>query len=162
MRYLAIIILALIFWGCRTQQIITERIVTDSLIIREIPKIVTIEGKTVESTRYNFDSLAKVIQSGVKTEIINRTIYRIDPETNAKIGLLIDELGNIYARCETQEETIELMEREIERYRFEMEKTIEVPKERKSFWQNIWVVLKILAGLFVALIIVEVAKILRR
>jgi len=129
------VILVLFSWGCKPQKMITDTVVKDSVIIREIPRIVEIPGKTIYSPSVDLDSLVKVIQSGVKSETINRTLTLRDPETNLKVGLLIDKLGNISAICEQQEQTITLLEREIERFRAETTNTETI--KQPSFWDAV-------------------------
>jgi hypothetical protein len=121
--------------GCKAPQVITERIVTDSTIIREIPRIVTIPGKVAQSPGVNLDSLVKVIQSGISPQVINRTLHYTDPTTNMQVGLLLDELGNLSALCKTQEELIEAKDREIERVR--SERITETVIVEPGFWQKL-------------------------
>ena len=129
------IILFLVTCGCKAPQVIQDTIIKDSVIVREIPKYIEIPGKTIYSPSVNLDSLVKVIQSGVKSETINRTLTYTDPDTQLQVGLLIDQLGNISAICEQQEQTITLLEREIERLRTETgnKTTIQEP----SFWERL-------------------------
>lgn len=130
-----LLLITLLLISCKAPQVITERIVTDTTIIREVPKVITIPGETAKSPSINLDSLVSVIQSGVSHQTINRTLHYTDPETNMRVGLLLDELGNLSALCESQEKTIELMEREIERIR--SEKVKETVIIEPTFWQKL-------------------------
>jgi hypothetical protein len=122
--------------SCKSPQILTETIRTDSTIIREIPKIITIPGQSAQSPGVNLDSLVKVIQSGISPQVINRTLTYTDPETNMRVGLLLDELGNLSALCESQEHTITLLEKEIERIRTTTTNTTITKKP--SLWQTLY------------------------
>lgn len=133
-QIIAFVLIALLS-GCKAPQVTTERIVRDSTIIREVPRIVTIPGERVQSKPINLDSLVTVIQSGISPQVINRTLHYTDPETNMRVGLLLDELGNLSALCETQEKTIEVLEREIERIRSEQVTTTII--EKPNFWQKL-------------------------
>jgi len=146
-----LIILVLFSWGCKSPKTITETIIKDSVIVREIPRIIEIPGKTIYSPSINLDSLVKVIQSGVKSETINRTLTFTDPDTQLQVGLLIDKLGNISAICEQQEQTITLLEREIERLRVETT-NIETIKQ-PSFWEGIQKTLNIVIYTIIAIAI---------
>lgn len=128
------LILFLLTWGCKAPQVITDTVVKDSVIVREVPKYIDIPGQTISSPSVNLDSLVKVIQSGVKAETINRTLTYTDPDTQLQVGLLIDQIGNITAVCEQQEQTIQVLQREIERYRQEST-TTETIRE-PSFWDK--------------------------
>lgn len=128
------ILLVLAAWGCKAPQVVTETITKDSVIVREVPRIIEIPGQAIQSPAINLDSLVQLIQSGVKSETITKTLTYRDPETELRVGLLIDRLGNISAICEQQEQTIQLLEREIERLR-----TVETKTEIKTeptFWEN--------------------------
>ena len=129
------IILVLFSWGCKSPKTIIDTIIKDSVIVREIPRIFDIPGKTIYSPSINLDSLVKVIQSGVKSETINRTLTFTDPDTQLQVGLLIDKLGNISAICEQQEQTITILEREIERLRTETGNKVTI--QQPSFWEKI-------------------------
>ena len=102
--YLLFAIIVLV--SCKPTQHITERIYSDTTIIKETERIVTIPGQTVQSPGINIDSLYSKFRSGIKPEIINSNLYTHDPETNLRVGLLIDQLGNLTALCETQDQMI--------------------------------------------------------
>lgn len=129
------LILFLLTWGCKAPQVITDTVVKDSVIVREVPKYIDIPGQTISSPSVNLDSLVKVIQSGVKAETINRTLTYTDPDTQLQVGLLIDQIGNITAVCEQQEQTIQVLQREIERYRTESTSTETI--REPSFWEKL-------------------------
>jgi hypothetical protein len=137
--------------SCRSPQILTETITRDSTIIREIPRIITIPAESAKSPSINLDSLVRLIQSGVKTEVINRTLIQTDPQTNLRVGLILDELGNLSALCESQERTIELLEKEIERFRFQSTQTTII--EKPSFWKRIYSTISLLAIIILILLI---------
>lgn len=130
-----LIILFLITWGCKSPQVITDTVVKDSVIVREVPKYIEIPGQTISSPSVNLDSLVKMIQSGVKSETINRTLTYTDPDTQLQVGLLIDQIGNITAVCEQQEQRIQFLLREIERYRQESTNTETI--REPSFWEKL-------------------------
>jgi hypothetical protein len=133
--FAGIVIYPMLLVSCKAPEIITERIVTDTTIIREVPKIVTIPGQSAQSPSVNLDSLVRVIQSGISPQVINRTLHYTDPETNMRVGLLLDELGNLSALCETQDQTIQLLEREIERIRSDTKTTTII--HHPSFWEKL-------------------------
>lgn len=130
-----LIIPIILLASCKSPQVTTNTITKDSVIVREIPRIIEIPGQTIQSPAINIDSLVQLIQSGVKSETITNTLSYRDPETELRVGLLIDRLGNISAICEQQEQTIRLLEKEIERLR-----TVETSTEIKTeptFWEQI-------------------------
>jgi uncharacterized small protein (DUF1192 family) len=132
------LLIALIFGliaSCAAPRVITERTISDTTIIREIPRIVTIPAERVQSPSINLDSLVYLIQSGVSHETITKTLIREDPETKLRVGIMLDHLGNLTAVCEQQERTIELMEREIERLRTETINKKEIHKP--TIWKTI-------------------------
>ncbi|MDN3688695.1 hypothetical protein [Cyclobacterium jeungdonense] len=131
----SISILLLLLSSCKAPQVSTSIITKDSVIVREIPRIIEIPGQTIQSPTINIDSLVHLIQSGVKSETITNTLTYTDPDTQMQVGLLIDQLGNISAICEQQEQTIRLLEKEIERLRT-IETTTEI-KTQPTFWEQI-------------------------
>lgn len=138
-----LILFLLLSWGCKAPQVITDTVVKDSVIVREVPKYIEIPGQTIYSPSVNLDSLVAAIQSGVKSETINSTLTYTDPDTQLQVGLLIDQLGNISAVCEQQEQTIKVLQREIERYR--TESTTKETIRKPSFWNRVKEILIIAA-----------------
>lgn len=136
MKKAIIIIIALIsLISCKPQQILTERIVQDTTIIREVPKIIEVPGASIQSPSINIDSLVNLLKSDMPIQTINQTLIREDPETKLRVGLLIDELGNLTALCEQQDRFIEVQEKEIERLKKIIE-TNTIIKER-SWWDRL-------------------------
>lgn len=121
MRWLLLLIL--LTWGCNTPQVVTERNFRDSTIIREVPRIIEVPGSVIQSPSINLDSLVQLIKEGVKPSLISNTLIKEDPETKLRVGLLIDELGNLSALCEQQDRMIEILNREVSHWRKEYEKT---------------------------------------
>jgi hypothetical protein len=116
MKKAIIILLALIsLISCKPQKITVERITTDTTIIREVPKIIEVPGAVIQSPSINIDSLVQLIKSDMPVQKINQTLIREDPETKLRVGLLIDELGNLTALCEQQDRLIEIQSQEITR-----------------------------------------------
>jgi hypothetical protein len=101
--------------SCKSPQVVTERFYHDTTIIKQIPRIITLPSTSIQSQTVNMDSLIQLIKAEIPIQTINNTLYRTDPETGLRIGLLLDELGNITALCEQQERTIEILEKEIHR-----------------------------------------------
>jgi len=134
--------------GCKAPQVVTERTFSDTTIIRETTKIVTVPGQSAQSPKVNLDSLVNLIKSGVKPEVINRSLYYTDPETKIRVGLILDQMGNLSALCETQEQTIQVMQREIDRYR--KEQTTTTITKQPNFWQR---TKGLFTGLFIGLIV---------
>lgn len=130
MRGGKLIILFLLF-SCGPKKVITERFYKDSTIIKEIPYRVEVTGATV-SQRINIDSLVQLLQSGIKPELISRTLIKEDPESKVRLNILLDELGNLTAICEQQDQIIEVMHKEISR--FVQEK--ETYQTKESSWQK--------------------------
>src|SRR5690606_8461962 len=87
-----------------------------------VPVLIEVPGASIQSPSINIDSLVHLIKSGVKPDIINNTLYKEDPETKLRVGILIDELGNLSALCEQQDRMIEMMQKEIERWKEAYEK----------------------------------------
>lgn len=131
-RY-AIIFALIALSSCKPTQIITERITSDTTIIKEVERIVTIEGQSVQSPSVNLDSLVAKVRAGIPVSEINRTLYTQDPETKMRVGLLIDQLGNLTALCETQDQMIQVMDKEIQRLQKESVTVVEKP----SFWDKV-------------------------
>jgi hypothetical protein len=137
MDYLKIIILAVLMAGCSAPKVLqSERIVRDSVIFRTVEKEVLVPGTSGESFKINIDSLAKMIRSGVDPKIIERTLYREDPDTKMRVGILIDSLGNLMAVCDQQERMITVMIEERELLRTEFERI--VIRERENLFQRAW------------------------
>jgi len=119
-RSILLISFGAILYNCKSKGVITERITSDTTIIREIPKIVQVPGDTIYSNPINIDSIITMIQSGIPTNVIEKYTIQEDPETKNRVGILIDELGNLTALCEIQDQEIEYLQKEIERYKSEM------------------------------------------
>lgn len=134
-KFLFLPCLILLLFSCKPQQIITERIVSDTTIVREVTKLIEVPGATIASPSINIDSLATLLRNKVPVETINNTLYYQDPETNLRVGLLIDELGNLSALCEQQDRVIELQVQEIERLRQISEQSTIIQKP--STWKII-------------------------
>jgi Ni/Fe-hydrogenase subunit HybB-like protein len=115
MKYIFILLAALLLISCKTPQVITERYERDSVIVREVTKLVEVPGASISSPIINIDSLAALLKAQVPVSTINKTLIREDPETGLKVGILIDQLGNLTAVCEQQERIIEVQQQEIER-----------------------------------------------
>jgi hypothetical protein len=125
-------ILIFLLASCKSPQLITERIYTDTTIIKETERLVTIPGQTIQSPGINIDSLSALFRSGTPIQTINRNLYYQDPETKLRVGLLIDQLGNLTALCEQQDNTISMMDKEIQRLQ---KQTITVV-EKPTFWDK--------------------------
>lgn len=141
----------LLLFSCKTPQVTTERILSDTTIIREIPKVIEVPGDTLISNPINLDSLLAMLNAGISPKVIERLTIREDPETGNRIGILIDELGNLTALCEIQEQQIQYLQTEIERIR--SESTTTTITQPLTFWQRIkaaWDLLTI--TIFIAII----------
>lgn len=125
----------LLLASCKSPKPMTESYRSDSIIIREIPRLVKIPGDTLISQSINIDSLAALLRAGVPPSVIERYTIREDPVTRNRVGILIDELGNLTALCEIQEQQIQLLEKEIER--ISTEKTTTTIIEKPGFFQRI-------------------------
>jgi len=122
MKYFILFLLFLTA-SCKPAKVTTEIIYRDTTIIRETTKVVTVPGDTIRSNSVHIDSLRNLLQSGASPQVIERLTIREDPETGNRVGILIDELGNLTALCEIQERQIELLEREITRLQSEIKNT---------------------------------------
>lgn len=147
---------ALILIGCKaTQPSSVERFYSDTTIIKEIPRLVKVPGDTLISQSINIDSLAALLRAGVPPSVIEKLTIREDPVTRNRVGILIDELGNLTALCEIQNQQLTLMDREITRLTQDIQKTTVI--EKPGFFQRIkssldllvYTALLILAALFV-------------
>jgi len=135
MDYFKIILFAFLVSSCRTPKVLhSERTVSDSIIFRTVEKQVLVPGTSGESLKINIDSLAKMIRSGVDTKTIERTLYREDPITKMRVGILIDSLGNLMAVCNQQERMIAFMVEERELIRKEFERV--VIRERENIFKR--------------------------
>jgi hypothetical protein len=134
---LGIAIAAFLTPGCapKTIPISTERIYSDTTIIRETQVPVFIPGKTVEVKNLNLDSLLQVAKSSRWNSNGTQTITRVDPKTGQTLQLIIDHLGNLTAICETQDQTIQILKREVDRLRSEITNT--TVKEKKRFLEKV-------------------------
>lgn len=133
---LYIVLCTLTLLSCKPTQSITHtRIERDTTIIREIPKIIHVPGATVQTQSINIDSLVTLIRAGVDTKVIQNTLIREDPETKLRVGILIDELGNLTALCEQQDRLIQSQDTEITRLKEIIDTTVTV--REPSRWQKI-------------------------
>lgn len=130
-----LVLLYFLLFSCKPQQITVERISTDTTIIREVPKIIEVPGAVITSPSINIDSLVNLLKSDMPIHTINETLIREDPETKLRVGILIDELGNLTALCEQQDRLIEIQQQEIDRLRT-ITDTITIVKER-SWWDRL-------------------------
>lgn len=141
--------------SCAAPQVTTERFYSDTTIIKEIPRLIEIPGDTLISSPINIDSLAALLRAGVPPSVIEKLTIREDPVTRNRVGILIDELGNLTALCEIQDRQISVMDKEITRLTQEIEKTTTIKKP--GFFQRIkdsldllvYTTLIILAALFI-------------
>lgn len=115
MKNILILLTALSLLSCKAPQVITERYERDSVIVREVTKLVEVPGASIASPIINIDSLVNMLKANIPVSTINNTLIREDPQTGLKVGILIDQLGNITAVCEQQERIIEVQQQEIER-----------------------------------------------
>jgi hypothetical protein len=125
---------------------------SDTTIIREIPRIIHVPGATIQSKPINIDSLVTLIRAGVNTKVIQNTLIQEDPETKLRVGILIDELGNLTALCEQQDRHIQSQDREILRLREIIDNKATVTTKEPSLWQKIetaiiWMAIGILSVL---------------
>jgi hypothetical protein len=152
---LTLLLFALLLASCRSTAPVTEIIYKDSVHVREIPRIVRVPGDTLISRPINIDSLAALLRAGVPPSVIEKITIREDPVTRNRVGILIDELGNLTAICEIQEKQINLLDKEITRLTQEIQNTTII--EKPGFFQRIkdsldllvYTTLIILAALFV-------------
>lgn len=111
--------------SCNSKKKITDsssnRVVKDSTIIIERSVPIYLPAAEVRTPTINIDSLAALLKAGVPASTISKTTVIEDPETRLRVGLIIDQLGNITALCEQQERMIENLNREIHHYRLEIE-----------------------------------------
>ncbi len=120
---------------CKTPQFTSEIIRSDTTIIKEIPRIIEVPGDTLISYAINIDSLAALLRAGVPPHVIERLTIREDPVTKNRVGILIDELGNLTALCEIQNQQIDYLEKEITRLTSESSKI--VITEKPGFFARI-------------------------
>jgi hypothetical protein len=120
---IATAIVAFLAPGCapKTIPISTERFYSDTTIIRETQVPVFIPGKTVEVRNLSLDSMIQILKTNTgKTQTITRT----DPKTGQTLKLIVDQLGNLSAICETQDQTIQILKREVDRLKTEIKNTV--------------------------------------
>lgn len=143
-------------FGCKAPQSTTERFYSDTTIIQEKIKLVAVPGVSIKSNPINLDSLVAMIKAGIPPSVIKQITIR---ETDGnKVGILMDQFGNLTALCETKEQMIELMQKEITRLIQEKETTIIVKK--RNFFQRVKDSLDLLV--YTTLIILVVLFILKR
>ena len=128
----------LLIFSCAPKRTITgtDRILRDSTIIREIPVLVEVPGATVVTPSVNIRQLDSLLRAGVPAQVITERLIREDPETRLKVGILIDQMGNLTAVCEQQERMIEILNREVEYYR-ELYEQATVTVEMR-WYQQLW------------------------
>ena len=126
--YFLLLLAAAGMTSCKPTQITSERFYSDTTIIKEIPRIIQVPGDTLISQSINIDSLAALLRAGVPPHVIERLTIREDPVTKNRVGILIDELGNLTAICEIQNQQIELLEKEITRITTESERFTQTEK----------------------------------
>lgn len=152
-----LLFLLLILSSCKgVETISSEKTLRDSVVFREVEKPVIIPGYSLEGVQFNLDSLATVLKSGVSREVVEKTLIREDPETKARVKILIDELGNLTAVCEQQERIIEVLVQEREIYRTETERIIQREKEGliqqiKDFFKYVLLFFGLIALIFILL-----------
>ena len=137
-KHLLVLGVALVLFSCGAKRTITgtDRIVKDSTIIREVPVMIPVPGATVVTPGINIHQLDSMLKAGIPASVITERLIRDDPETKLKVGILIDQVGNLTAVCEQQERMIETLNREVEHYRDIYERvTVEVSL---SWWQQLW------------------------
>lgn len=138
--------------GCKAPEVTTKIITKDSTIVKEIPRIIEVPGGQVESPSINIDSLVSMIKAGINPEVINKTLIKEDPETKLKVGILIDQLGNLTAVCEQQERQIEIMEKEIQHWKYKYEQV--TIKEQPTFWERVKIGLNTFSGIIVGALVI--------
>jgi hypothetical protein len=129
----------LILFSCKAPQTVTSSQFSqkDSVYIIEKPVLVNVPGAVVQTQSINIDSLANLLRFGVSPQVISKTLIREDPETGLKVGILIDQLGNLTALCEQQDRMIEMMQQEINRFK-EIISTKETTTTKPvSFWKRL-------------------------
>lgn len=131
--------LALFAISCRSVKESTDTFTQtkDSVYVIEKPVIVNVPGSTVTTQSINIDSLYQLLKSGISPQVISKTLIKEDPQTGLKIGILIDQLGNLSAVCEQQDRMIQMMQLEINRLREINNTTVTTITEVPSFWKKI-------------------------
>lgn len=152
MKNLLIILSLLLASSCKTVQPSIERIYKDSTIIKEVPVLVEVPGAVIQSPTINIDSLVNLIKAGVKPDVINNTLVKEDPETKLRVGILLDELGNLSALCEQQDKTIEILTNEITHWKERYEQTTII--EPLPWWKKPLEGLKMLGLLALAFLVI--------
>jgi hypothetical protein len=114
--------------SCKPTQMTSERFYSDTTIIKEIPRIIEVPGDTLISYSINIDSLAALLRAGVPPHVIEKMTIREDPVTKNRVGILIDELGNLTALCEIQNQQIQYLEKEITRLTSDRESMVVTDK----------------------------------
>lgn len=139
MRSLAILGIALLLFSCSAKEVVTgtDRTVTDSTIVRQIPVQVKQDAAAAESPEINYHKLDSMIKAGVNISLINAMLKGAqDPGSKLSARIQVDEKGNLKAICELQEKMIDLMTYEIERLRIETERiTVEISK---TWYEQLW------------------------
>jgi hypothetical protein len=154
MKAIAILFALVSLLSCRPTQVVTERVTKDSIIVREVPREIIIPPAVTRSPSINLDSLVQVIQSGVKPEVINRTLIQRDTASGMQASLILDELGNLTALCEQQEKVIEYLEKELTHWKSEFEKQIHhQPPTLRQQIQNFILHFIIFAAVVIAIIL---------
>jgi hypothetical protein len=126
---------------------LTQREIRDSIHIIEVPREILVPGGVVRET-VNYDSLRRLLALGVTPEVINRTLVRYDTSGNVQLRMLIDNLGNLTAICEAQDQLIQALDREIYHLRTEREAITQTITPKNRNWY-----LYIIIGLLLSVII---------
>jgi uncharacterized membrane protein YraQ (UPF0718 family) len=134
-KIILFIAMVLISASCKTPKTMTSTYSRDTVIVQEVLKIVEVPGASIYSPSINIDSLVELIKKDVPLYTINETLIREDPETNLRVQILIDELGNLSAYCVQQDRLIEMQTEEITKLKTITElKTITV---KRTWWDTL-------------------------
>ena len=150
--YFLLLLAAAGMTSCKPTQMTSERYYSDTTIIKEIPRIIEVPGDTLISYSINIDSLAALLRAGVPPHVIEKLTIREDPVTKNRVGILIDELGNLTALCEIQNQQIEYLEKEITRLTAESSKI--VITEKTGFFARIGDAVNLIMILLLVILVV--------
>lgn len=146
--------------GCGSKRTVVsnDRQRIDSVYIVERPVMVEVPGSVVQTQSINVDSLAAMLRAGIPRSVIEKTLIREDTETGLKVGILIDELGNLTALCQQQDRMIQMMQTEINRLQRIIETSNSETVTKRFPW---WIFLVFGIGLAVGILYLAVRVYLR-
>ena len=150
-----------IFTGCNRKPYVTTNTITkDSIRVVEVPRIITVPGATI-TQRINVDSLMNLIKSGIRPEVINRTLVTTDTANIAKLQIMIDHMGNLLITCEALQREVEAKDKEIYRLTTQIQATQQQMKADNALLRSLKGIRDIVLIIVAAILIVTLIRLFK-